>query len=190
MVLWLVSRAAWDFQCGIGGVGGGGGLYSFSCRVPLHAYDHRPKHPYSAGAEHVVFTSTRQMLLAPIAKRREVLGESPRGRAASSQEQLVRRVFFQIDDSVNRLTFLVLPPLSRGRNAFTMWLPCGCLTIYTLLYVRGGLHLLSHYVKRGVGRGRGKEGGGMVILFIFIGFEQGLGTLVCYGQRGRDARDT
>ena len=38
--------------------------------------DHKPSHPYNAGAEHVGFSPTRQTLLAPSAKRREVFGES------------------------------------------------------------------------------------------------------------------
>ena len=36
----------------------------------------RPSHPYYAGTEHVGFSPTRQTLLAPSAKRREVFGES------------------------------------------------------------------------------------------------------------------
>ena len=35
-------------------------------------YDHRPSHAYIAGKEHVGFSPTRQTLLAPITKRREV----------------------------------------------------------------------------------------------------------------------
>ena len=36
-------------------------------------------HPYDAGTEHVGFSPTRQALLAPSPKRREVLGESHEG---------------------------------------------------------------------------------------------------------------
>ena len=36
----------------------------------------RPLHAYNAGTEHVGFSLTRPTLLAPSAKRREVLGES------------------------------------------------------------------------------------------------------------------
>ena len=39
----------------------------------------RPSHPYNAGTEHVGFSPTRQALLAPSAKRREVFGESHEG---------------------------------------------------------------------------------------------------------------
>ena len=35
----------------------------------------RPSHPYYAGTEHVGFSPTRQTLLAPRAKRREVFGK-------------------------------------------------------------------------------------------------------------------
>ncbi|CAN0487828.1 unnamed protein product [Laminaria digitata] len=42
-----------------------------------------PSHPYNAGTEHVVFSPTRQTLLAPSANRREVFGESHEGLAAS-----------------------------------------------------------------------------------------------------------
>ena len=42
-----------------------------------------PSHPYYAGTEHVGFSPTRQTLLAPSAKRREVFGESHEGWAAS-----------------------------------------------------------------------------------------------------------
>ena len=59
----------------------GGGLYS--CDAWPWLYDHRPSHPYNAGTEHVGFSPTRQTLLAPSAKRREVFGESHEERAAS-----------------------------------------------------------------------------------------------------------
>ena len=36
-------------------------------------------YPYNAGTEHAWFSPTRQTLLAPNAKRREVFGESPEG---------------------------------------------------------------------------------------------------------------
>ena len=42
-------------------------------------HDHRPSHPYNAGTEHVGLSPTRQKLLAPCAKRREVFGESNEG---------------------------------------------------------------------------------------------------------------
>ena len=37
---------------------------------------HRPSHPYNAGTEQVVFSPTTQTLLAPSAKRRDMLGEA------------------------------------------------------------------------------------------------------------------
>ena len=43
------------------------------------SYDHRPSYPYYAGTGHVGFSSTRQTLLAPSAKCREVFGESHEG---------------------------------------------------------------------------------------------------------------
>ena len=36
----------------------------------------RPSHPHNAGTENVGFSPTRQALLAPSSKRREVFGES------------------------------------------------------------------------------------------------------------------
>ena len=54
-----------------------GGLYSYHAWP--QSYDHRPSHPYNAGTEHVGFSRTTQKLLAPIAKHREVLGESHEG---------------------------------------------------------------------------------------------------------------
>ena len=39
----------------------------------------RSSHPYNAGTEHVGYSSTRQTLLTPSAKRREVSGESHEG---------------------------------------------------------------------------------------------------------------
>ena len=45
----------------------------------------------NAGREHVGFSPTKQTLLAPSAKRREVFGESHEGPTASFQEPLVRR---------------------------------------------------------------------------------------------------
>ena len=52
-------------------------VYSI-CAWP-YSYDHRPAHPYYAGTEHVGFAPTRQTLLAPSAKRRDVFGESHEG---------------------------------------------------------------------------------------------------------------
>ena len=64
-------RSRWRGEIAEGEDGGG---YTLSCMVVL--YDHRPSHPYNAGMEGVGFLPTRQTLLAPRAKRREVLGES------------------------------------------------------------------------------------------------------------------
>ena len=58
-------------------MGGGGEEYSV-CAWPK-SYDDRPSHPYYAGREHVGFSPTRQTLLAPSAKRRDVFGESHEG---------------------------------------------------------------------------------------------------------------
>ena len=49
-------------------------MYSV-CAWPS-SYDHRPSRPHYAGTEHVGFSPTRQTLLAPSAKRREVFGMS------------------------------------------------------------------------------------------------------------------
>ena len=57
--------------------GGRGGVYSV-CAWP-QLYDLRPSHSYDAGTEHVGFSPTRQTLLAPSTKRREVFGESHEG---------------------------------------------------------------------------------------------------------------
>ena len=43
------------------------------------SYDHRPSHPYYVGPEYIGFSPTRQALLAPSAKHREVFGESHEG---------------------------------------------------------------------------------------------------------------
>ena len=48
----------------------------YSCYAWPHSYDHGPSHPYNAGTEHVGFSPTRQTLLVPSAKRREILGGS------------------------------------------------------------------------------------------------------------------
>ena len=39
-------------------------------------HGNRPSHPYNAGTEYAGFSRIRPALLAPNAKRREVLGES------------------------------------------------------------------------------------------------------------------
>ena len=60
-------------------------------------------------------SSTRQTLLVPSTKRREVLGEWHEGRTASYQRALVRRFFSNMDDSFNELIY------------FSAWpLPCVC----------------------------------------------------------------
>ena len=56
--------------------GGGAG---FSVRAWPQSYDHRPSHLYCAGTEHVRFSPTRQIMLAPSVKRREVFGEQHEG---------------------------------------------------------------------------------------------------------------
>ena len=59
-------------------------MYSV-CACPW-SYDHKPSHPYYAGTEHVGFSPTRQTLLAPSAKRREMFGESPKGELHPSKD--------------------------------------------------------------------------------------------------------
>ena len=54
---------------------GGGGL----CHAWPKSYGLKLSHPHNAGTEHAGFSPTRQTLLAPIAKRREVFNESHRG---------------------------------------------------------------------------------------------------------------
>ena len=56
---------------------GRGEVYSISYMGV--SYDHRPSHPYNTGTEHVGFSPTRQSLLAPSARQREVFGESHKG---------------------------------------------------------------------------------------------------------------
>ena len=57
--------------------GGGGGVMIVSCMVVV--LGRRPSHSFSAGTDHVGFSPTRQTLLAPGAKRREVLCASHEG---------------------------------------------------------------------------------------------------------------
>ena len=76
-------RARWGSSHGSGehstlGPGGRGVLLFVHGRSRM-TVDHRPSHPCNAGMEDVGFTLTRQTLLAPSAKRREVLGESHEG---------------------------------------------------------------------------------------------------------------
>ena len=61
----------------------------------------KPSRPYNAGTEHARFSPTRQPLLAPSAKRREVSGESHEGCAASYYEPLVRRACIWITASMS-----------------------------------------------------------------------------------------
>ena len=63
---------------------GAGGLCSRLCSIVMHGRSrmtiwYRPSHPYDVRTEHVRFSPTRQALLAPSAKRREVFGESHEG---------------------------------------------------------------------------------------------------------------
>ena len=55
----------------------------YSCHACPWSSEHRPSHPYNTGTEHVGSSPTRQKMLAPSAKLREVFGESHEGRAAS-----------------------------------------------------------------------------------------------------------
>ena len=68
----------------IGGINGGGVLDTRDVLDLMHdrsrmTIDRRPPQPYNAGTEHVGFSQTRQIKLAPRAKRREVSGESHEG---------------------------------------------------------------------------------------------------------------
>ena len=63
----------------MGSSGREGGVVVYSICAWPYSYDHRPAHPYYAGTEHVGFAPTRQTLLAPSAKRRDVFGESHEG---------------------------------------------------------------------------------------------------------------
>ena len=64
-------------------MGAGGLLITHVMRRRI-VNDHRPLYPYSAGTEHVGISLTSQNLLAPCAKRREVVWlQSHEGRAAS-----------------------------------------------------------------------------------------------------------
>lgn len=65
ITVWATSRAK------MGGV--------YSCHASLWSYGLKRSHPYIAGTQHVEFRPTKQILVAPIAKRREGLGESHRG---------------------------------------------------------------------------------------------------------------
>ena len=51
----------------------------YSCYAQAQSYDHRPSRLYNAWTEHVRFPQTRQTLLAPRAKRRDVLDDSHEG---------------------------------------------------------------------------------------------------------------
>ena len=63
-----------------GGAGAGGRVYSIFMhdRSGITTW-YRPLHPLNARTEHVGFSPTRQALLAPSAKRRDVSGESHEG---------------------------------------------------------------------------------------------------------------
>ena len=62
-----------DSTCAFGS-GGDAGVMHGRSRTSI-----RPSHPYNAGMEHVGFSRTRQILLVPSAKRREVFDESHEG---------------------------------------------------------------------------------------------------------------
>ena len=87
----MYTPAAGSRGC-VGGSGGGaGGGYVgdvYSIFMPSRSGKTiaiRPSHTCNVGAEHVQFSWTRQTLLAPSAKRREVFGEPYVWRAASYQ---------------------------------------------------------------------------------------------------------
>ena len=92
------------------------------CAYVMHgrSHDHGPSPPYNAGTEHVGFSPTRQTLLAPSPKRREVFGESHEGWAASYKEPLVRRTFLHIDGGVERIDLFSGVATTRDSNGVNM----------------------------------------------------------------------
>ena len=89
---------------------GGGGCTQF-VHDPSQ-YDRRPSHPSYAGTEHVGFSPTRQIWLAPSAKRREVLGEPHEGvnciLPSTACKTDFGTAYLLMDDSANEtLCFLV-----------------------------------------------------------------------------------
>ena len=74
-------------------------------------------------------------MLAPSAKRREVLGESHEGSDILTYgfaQPLSSRIFLPMDYGFNELILVFGVATSRASNVFTMKLSRGCLTIYTL----------------------------------------------------------
>ena len=67
-----------------GGWGGPQFVHGGSCMTIWY----RPSHPYNVGTEHVGLSPTRQTLLAPSAKRREVFGESHGGELHPTKNRL------------------------------------------------------------------------------------------------------
>ena len=64
----------------------------------------RPSHPYNAGTEHVGFSPTKQISLAPSTMRREVFGESYKGRSAAYLLRTVGegKLFWLIISAIHR----------------------------------------------------------------------------------------
>ena len=58
-------------------------LIIYTLRDTIIPLVRRPSHLYNAGTEHVEFSPTRQMLLAPSVRRREAFGESHEAGAAA-----------------------------------------------------------------------------------------------------------
>ena len=64
---------------------------------------HRPSHPSNAGTEHVGFSPTRQTLLPPSAKRREVCASRMKGELHPAKNLACEPDFLALDDSVEEI---------------------------------------------------------------------------------------
>ena len=136
------------------------------CAWP-QSYDHRPSQPYYARTEHVGFSPTRQTLVAPRAKRREVLGESHEGSTASFQEPLVRRTsapcaYFVAYGTTAPMSYSVFWCGHSGdsNRYYYVTASWACLTIFTL---RDAIIALAEY-----GEGRGGGGGHTCLLLALV----------------------
>ena len=104
------------------------------------SYGHRLSHPYYAGTEHVGCSPTRQALLAPSVKGREVFGESHMKGELHPSENLSRKdglghlvpTFLLVDDSDQWVTLFSGVATPETAMGITMTLPRGRLTIFTL----------------------------------------------------------
>ena len=76
----------------------------------------RPSHPYIARTEHVRFLPTRQMFIAPRARRREVFGEPREGWAASRVGG--GGTHFMHNRSLNTVDYHILKMPGRSTSGF------------------------------------------------------------------------